>query len=119
METLKLYLLSCLCILCSFTALTARSQAQPLNKDKTTALKKENLYGYWSLDGVAWLKITKGRIFFVDEDGLPSVRYSLKKDTLTWYFDGTEPQKEVIRIVNDTLLMKNEAGEASYVRVRH
>lgn len=90
----------------------------PLNENKNAIVNKESLYGYWSLDGVVWLRITPDRIYFVDEDGQPSVRYSLNKDTLTWYFDGTAPQKDIISILNDTLFTRNDEGVGKYVRVR-
>ena len=81
-------------------------------------LRKRACTDTGSLDGVVWLRITRDRIYFVDEDGQPSVRYSLNKDTLTWYFDGIAPQKDIISILNDTLFTRNDEGVGKYVRVR-
>ena len=89
-----------------------------LNENKSAIVKKESLYGYWSLDGVVWLRITRDRIYFVGEDGQPSVRYTLNKDTITWYFDGIAPQKDIISILNDTLFTRNDEGVGKYVRAR-
>lgn len=88
-----------------------------LKERKYSAINKESLYGYWSLDGVTWLRITPDSIYFVDEDA-PPVKYALSNDTLTWFFDGTTTQKDKIRLKNDTLFTRNEEGEAAYVRVK-
>ena len=77
---------------------------------------KTSLYGYWSLEGVTWLKITSDSIYFVDEEGTSPIKYSINKDTIIWYFDGII-QKSKYNIVQDTLFMKNEEGTTQYIRV--
>ena len=83
-----------------------------------TSLKitAKSLYGYWSLEGVTWLKITSDSIYFVDEEGTSPIKYSTNKDTIIWYFDGII-QKSKYNIVQDTLFMKNEEGTTQYIRV--
>ena len=79
-------------------------------------ISKISLYGYWSLEGVTWLKITSDSIYFVDEEGTSPIKYSINKDTIIWYFDGII-QKSKYNIVQDTLFMKNEEGTTQYIRV--
>ena len=85
------------------------------SKDK--GLDKSDLYGYWSLDGVTWLKITADSIYYVDEPEQPGVKYSLKNDTITWFFDVATVEDKV-RINKDTLFMSNERSEAKFIRVK-
>ncbi|MBQ7483675.1 MAG: hypothetical protein IJT89_06460 [Bacteroidaceae bacterium] len=57
---------------------------QPTAQD---SLKKQ-LLGVWALGEVAWLKITEDSIYFIDEDGEPAIKYFVRGDTITMYFDG-------------------------------
>jgi hypothetical protein len=56
--------------------------------DRQNCISPKSLYGYWSLEGVTWLKITSDSIYFVDEEKTSPIKYSINKDTITWYFDG-------------------------------
>ena len=51
-------------------------------------MSPKSLYGYWSLEGVTWLKITSDSIYFVDEEVTSPIKYSVNKDTIIWYLDG-------------------------------
>lgn len=42
-----------------------------LNENKSAIVKKESLYGYWSLDGVVWLRITRDRYTLLMKTGNP------------------------------------------------
>ena len=86
------------------------------NMTRHNSIPNKSLYGYWSLEGVTWLKITSDSIYFVDEEGTSPIKYFINKDTIIWYFDGII-QKSKYNIVQDTLFMKNEEGTAQYIRV--
>lgn len=86
------------------------------NVTRHNFMPQKSLYGYWSLEGVTWLKITSDSIYFVDEEGTSPIKYSINKDTIIWYFDGII-QKSKYNIVQDTLFMKNEEGTTQYIRV--
>lgn len=86
------------------------------NVTRHNCMPSKSLYGYWSLEGVTWLKITSDSIYFVDEEGTSPIKYSINKDTIIWYFDGII-QKSKYNIVQDTLFMKNEEGTTQYIRV--
>ena len=86
------------------------------NVTRHNCMPPKSLYGYWSLEGVTWLKITSDSIYFVDEEGTSPIKYSINKDTIIWYFDGII-QKSKYNIVQDTLFMKNEKGTTQYIRV--
>ena len=86
------------------------------NMPSRSGVSPKSLYGYWSLEGVTWLKITSDSIYFVDEEGTSPIKYSINKDTIIWYFDGII-QKSKYNIVQDTLFMKNEEGTTQYIRV--
>ncbi|MBR6285743.1 MAG: hypothetical protein IKR18_01960 [Bacteroidaceae bacterium] len=77
---------------------------------------QKTLCGFWSLEGVTWLRVTSDSIYFVDEEDVPPVKYSVDKDTIIWYFDGII-QKSRYNIVKDTLFMENEEGATKYIRV--
>lgn len=68
---------------------------QPTAQD---SLKKQ-LLGVWALGEVAWLKITEDSIYFIDEDGEPAIKYFVRGDTITMYFDGH------VKKINSGLLM--------------
>lgn len=85
-----------------------------ISRKNTTS--DRSLYGYWSLEGVTWLKITCDSIYFMDEDVYP-IKYSINNDTIIWHFDGMI-QKSKYKIVQDTLFMENEEGMATYIRVK-
>lgn len=87
------------------------------NVTRHNCAPQKSLYGYWSLEGVTWLKITSDSIYFVDEEGTSPIKYSINKDTIIWYFDGII-QKSKYNIVQDTLFMKNEEGTTQYIRVK-
>ena len=80
-------------------------------------LEKSDLYGYWSLDGVTWLKITADSIYYVDEPEQPGVKYSLKNDTITWFFDVATVEDKV-RINKDTLFINTGRSETKFVRMK-
>ena len=84
---------------------------------KNKALDKSDLYGYWSLEGVTWLKITADSIYYVDEPEQPGVKYSFKNDTITWLFDEATVEDKV-RINKDTLFINTGRSETKFVRVR-
>ena len=85
------------------------------SKDK--GLYKSDLYGYWSLDGVTWLKITADSIYYVDEPEQPGVKYSFKNDTITWFLDEATAEDKV-RINKDTLFINTGRSETKFVRVK-
>ena len=69
---------------------------QPTLQD---SLKKQ-LLGVWALGEVAWQRITEDSIYFIDEEGEPAVKYSVRGDTIIMYFDGhvkKDKPKSVIR----------------------
>lgn len=78
---------------------------------------RKHLYGYWSLEGVTWLKIASDSIYFVDEEEAAPIRYAVERDTLIWYFDGMI-QKSRFTVLQDTLFVESEEGKATYVRVK-
>ena len=80
--------------------------------------KVPSLCGYWSLEGVTWMNITNDSIYFVDEEETAPIKYSVKEDTVTWYFDGVT-QKSKFQILLDTLFMENEEGKTKYIRVKN
>jgi len=84
---------------------------------KNKELDKSDLYGYWSLDGVTWLKITADSIYYVDEPEQPGVKYSFKNDTITWLFDEATVEDKV-RINKDTLFINTGRNETKFVRVK-
>ena len=84
---------------------------------KNKALDKNYLYGYWSLEGVTWLKITADSIYYVDEPEQPGVKYSFKNDTITCFLDETTVHDKV-RINKGTLFMSNERSEAKFIHVK-
>jgi len=86
------------------------------NVTRHNFMSPKSLYGYWSLEGVTWLKITSDSIYFVDEEGTSPIKYSINKDTIIWNFDGII-QKSKYNIVQDTLFMKNEEGTTQYIHV--
>ena len=84
---------------------------------KNKALDKSDLYGYWSLEGVTWLKITADSINYVDEPEQQGVKYSLKNDTITWFFDVATVEDKV-RINKDTLFINTGRSETKFVRMK-
>ena len=88
------------------------------NMPSRSGVSPKSLYGYWSLEGVTWLNITSDSIYFVDEDGEPSIKYSVNNDTIVFYFDELII-KSKFNIVQDTLFMKNEGGTTKYIRVEN
>ena len=74
---------------------------------------KTSLYGYWSLEGVTWLKITSDSIYFVDEEVTSPIKYSVNKDTIIWYLDGIIQKS----IYNCTLSNKRHSCKQSYLRL--
>ncbi len=68
---------------------------QPTAQD---SLKKQ-LLGVWALGEVAWQRITEDSIYFIDEEGKPAIKYSVRGDTIIMYFDGH------VKKINSGLLM--------------
>jgi len=58
------------------------------NVTRHNFMPPKSLYGYWSLEGVTWLKITSDSIYFVDAEVTSPIKYSVNKDTIIWYLDG-------------------------------
>lgn len=86
------------------------------NISSRSGIPQKSLFGYWSLEGVTWLKITRDSIYFVDEEETSPIKYSVHGDTIVWYFDGII-QKSKFNINKDTLFMKSEEGATKYIRV--
>lgn len=87
------------------------------NVTKQKSVPSKSLYGYWSVEGVTWLQITSDSIYFVDEETSSPIKYSINKDTIIMYFDGTT-QMSKYKVINDTLFMTNKEGTAKYIRVK-
>ena len=77
------------------------------------------LYKTWTLAGetTAWMKIDKDNIYYVDEDPVNVVHYTMVNNELTMHF-GMESVKSTISFSGDTLLMKDEGGVAKYVPMK-
>lgn len=79
---------------------------QPTAQD---SLKKQ-LLGVWALGEVAWQRITEDSIYFIDEEGEPAIKYSVRGDTIIMYFDG-HVKKDKFWITDDTLFVENKSGD--------
>ena len=73
---------------------------------------KKQLLGVWALGEVAWQRITEDSIYFIDEEGEPAIKYSVRGDTIIMYFDDFDfVKKDKFWITDDTLFVENKSGD--------